>query len=416
MPSLTQELLDLELQLKCIREEILGEWKDETCLKDVSSIVQETKDKLLETFGQSLHKLNDFKPPERTVQTVIQKFPSALSIVNEKGQLPIQSIVWAYNSVKYTPILAREGVKHDVGGKDGRGGLLTQDPSWQTGSMNTLQILASNISPNASTNDYFLNTMKQLKNDELFEKKDVFEHDLIFYTSRKKSISRFEYILNLDPQCLLKFTMNGKPYMHAAISYWCDVDDFKAILQVTMAQFPDKAGYLFQRDSDERSAFQAACDEFGETETMTVIHDVISPDKSFPILHHALTEEPTKGTLFTQWFPWAYNLRNRLGQSLIQAILAAGPTSVNDNTFVFAAMTDDQIQEKDPITTLYPFAAVASGEEGDLEKSFYLLRRQPGVLDEYVLQPALMTRKKKKRKRNDVTCLSDSNIFHVSNK
>ena len=404
MPSLVQEILDLELQLKSIREGIIAEWKDETSLKDVSNIVQETKEKLVEIFGQSLHKLENFRPPERTVEKVVQKFPLSLSILNEKGQLPIQSNVWAYSSVKYTPILAREGAKHDVGGKDSRGGLLNPDPSWQTGSMITLQILVSNIAPNTlSTSDGFLNTMKQLKNDGLFRKKDVFEHDLILYTSRKKSILRFEYILKLDPQCLLNFTMNGKPYMHAAISYWCDINDFKAILQVTLAQFPDKAGYLFQRDSNEKSAFQAACDEFGETETMTAIHDVISPNKTFPILHHALVEEPKKGALFTQWFPWAYNLRDRIGQSLIQAILAAGPTSVNDNTFVFAAMTDDQVQEKDPVTMLYPFAAVASEEEGDLEKSFYLLRRQPGVIDGYVSQPNLTTRKKK-RKRN-VTCL-----------
>ena len=41
---------------------------------------------------------------------------------------------------------------------------------------------------------------------------------------------------------------------------------------------------------------------------------------------------------------------------------------------LLATLTDDQIREKDPVTSLYPFAAVASGEDGDLEKSFYLLQ------------------------------------------
>ncbi|GFH48851.1 predicted protein [Chaetoceros tenuissimus] len=67
-------------------------------------------------------------------------------------------------------------------------------------------------------------------------------------------------------------------------------------------------------------------------------------------------------------------------------------------------MSDDEICEKDPVTTLYPFAAVASGDYGDLEKSFYLLRRQPGVLDEVatgIADQGTKTSGKKKRKRDD---------------
>ena len=62
-------------------------------------------------------------------------------------------------------------------------------------------------------------------------------------------------------------------------------------------------------------------------------------------------------------------------------------------------MSDDQIRSKDPITTLYPFAAVASGEEGDLEKAFYLLRRQPCVLEANVSTSS--AGKDKKRKRDE---------------
>lgn len=64
---------------------------------------------------------------------------------------------------------------------------------------------------------------------------------------------------------------------------------------------------------------------------------------------------------------------------------------------LLATLTDDQIREKDPVTSLYPFAAVASGEDGDLEKTFYLLRRQPGVLE----RGTNNSLNKKKRKRNE---------------
>jgi hypothetical protein len=67
------------------------------------------------------------------------------------------------------------------------------------------------------------------------------------------------------------------------------------------------------------------------------------------------------------------------------------------STTIIASMSDDQVQEKDPITTLYPFAAVACGEDGDLERSFELLRRQPGVLDRNPVQSNSKRTKTRKR-------------------
>ena len=55
---------------------------------------------------------------------------------------------------------------------------------------------------------------------------------------------------------------------------------------------------------------------------------------------------------------------------------------MNEHQLLFAMLTDNQIREKDPITTLYPFAAMAVGEHADVEGCFYLLRRHPSVMDE----------------------------------
>ena len=80
---------------------------------------------------------------------------------------------------------------------------------------------------------------------------------------------------------------------------------------------------------------------------------------------------------------------------MVQCILAAGV--VNENVHVYASMSDVQIRTKDPVTTLYPFAAVASGEEGDLEKAFYLLRRQPCVVEAEGSRSFVERTKKRKR-------------------
>lgn len=77
---------------------------------------------------------------------------------------------------------------------------------------------------------------------------------------------------------------------------------------------------------------------------------------------------------------------------------------MNSNDILFATLTDSQIQTKDPITTLYPFAAMAVGEHADLKNCFYLLRRQPSVLDQRSRannESGRRRRRRKKRKMND---------------
>ena len=96
-------------------------------------------------------------------------------------------------------------------------------------------------------------------------------------------------------------------------------------------------------------------------------------------------------------FPWAYHLKDHNGRTLHQAVLAAGPNVMNANDILLATLTDNQIQTKDPITTLYPFAAMAVGEHADLEQCYYLLRRQPSVMDKR--SRAGKTHRRKKRKK-----------------
>ena len=119
----------------------------------------------------------------------------------------------------------------------------------------------------------------------------------------------------------------------------------------------------------------------GIDEVMSLLHGILSPKCNYPILHHAFVKAPLFKELFMKQFPWAYHLKDHNDRTLHQAVLAAGPDVVNSTYMILASLTDDQIRTKDPVTTLYPFAAMAVGEHADLEKSFYLLRRQPSVMD-----------------------------------
>ncbi|GFH46358.1 hypothetical protein CTEN210_02832 [Chaetoceros tenuissimus] len=402
MPNLAQEILDLELQLKSIREEILGDWKDEKCWKDLEKTVLSTKEKLVETFGKSLHRLSQFKPEECTVKKVVKKFPDSLKVENKKKRLPIQSCVVDFRRAeKYIPMLAREGVKHDVGYEEGRGGLLVREPSSRS---QTLQLLVRGYKA-AETKDDDENIVKVLQvlhNDGLLKKEDLAGWGLIRFCTWKWSQKRFKYLLSLDPHILEDYEAFEDTLMHLVLSPYVKIEHIKALWTTTMELFPEQVGYLFQKDVEmEMTVVERAIEVYGEKETMEVLHDILSPSSQFPILHHALVHAPKLDKIFMKWFPWAYNLRDDHGRSLVQCILAAGAGAVRENSHIFASMSDDQIRTKDPVTTLYPFAAVASGEEGDLEKAFYLLRRQPCVLETLASTFGVGVSKKRKRVDED---------------
>ena len=97
------------------------------------------KDDITDHTGKFLHKLREKKPDEDTLQNTISASPSSLSYKDSKDQLPIQSALFHHDSLRYIPFLAKEGVKHKVGGEDGRGGLLVDNPVFNR--LNTLQTL-----------------------------------------------------------------------------------------------------------------------------------------------------------------------------------------------------------------------------------------------------------------------------------
>jgi len=110
---------------------------------------------------------------------------------------------------------------------------------------------------------------------------------------------------------------------------------------------------------------------------------------------------------FSHRYPSAICLRDDNGRSFIQAQLAGGAkTLVNDGIF-FLRLSDDEIAEADPVTKQYPFLTAASGESGDLLTTYFLLSKNPSLLERYkeeATQQALEeqeARTAKKRKIGD---------------
>ncbi|GFH49934.1 hypothetical protein CTEN210_06410 [Chaetoceros tenuissimus] len=361
------------------------EWKDEECKNDILKAIEECNQKIENALGKSMHILCVHKPAITAVQKVAKKFPSTLSYVQEDdGRIPIQTAA-ASVGFQYIPILAREGIKHNLGDEEGRGGLLVTDPTQNLG-WNALQFFANVGGLKDATRVEYekldamrVKVMKELQQSCLLFKKDIKEHCLLRFACNKAATQRFDFLVEWDPDALL-----DPKFLHQPFATQKDAASKSAILlEASLKHFPNIGGLLFVQDGQETTAFDAACAEFGTEETMKILQDILSPKCNYPILHHAFVKAPQHKDLFMEKFPWAYQLKDHNGRTLQQAVLAAGPDKMNANKILFATLTDDQIRAKDPITTLYPFAAMAVGEHADLEKTFYLLRRHPSVLDRH---------------------------------
>ena len=371
------------------------EWKDEDCKNEILEAIEECNTKIEEAFGWSMYKLDEHKPSFEAVEKVVQKFPSTLSYVHEE-KIPIQfAAVSTGNAFEYITILAKQGVKHKVGGEDARGGLLSIDPYEDRG-LNTLQWF---VNVEDDTKDIEeedtkrLKTLKKLRASGLLLKNDIREHFLLGCSCYELSKERFEYLVKWDPDALITTRVQNKPLIHTME----DISNaLHLVLEAGFKYHPKIGGLLFIEDDDGTLGFDYICDEVGVERVMEILNEILSPTRDFPILHHVFIKAPQHKDLFTKKFPWAYHLKDHNGRTLHQALLAAGPDVMNDHEIFFASLSDNKIQTKDPVTTLFPFAAMAVGEYADLDKCFYLLRRQPSVLERRSRTENKRRRKKRK--------------------
>ncbi|GFH58201.1 hypothetical protein CTEN210_14677 [Chaetoceros tenuissimus] len=377
------------------------EWKDEKCFEQIQQALEEANMKVMYAFGDSMHRLYKQRPSLHAVEKVVRKFPSTLSHEDEDGRLPIQSAVCAElkdgfyteQAHEYIPLLAKEGMKYDVGGSGLlRGGLLSIDPGTASG-LKSLQMLCyMDVDDNDDSNVF-----EELRELDLFTKDDIQDYDLLLWCIgqfRKKS--KFNFFTSLDPDALLGRVGD----YNLPLSYFLNNEtELEMFWKAGFQYHPNIGGLLFLKDDDEVILFDEISNRLGIETAMSVLQKLLHTKSDYPILHHVFTKAHHHSSLFAANFPWAFYLRDHNGRTLHQAVLASSPSNMNANSFLIASMTENQIQQKDPITTLYPFAAMAVGEDGDLDKVFYLLRKCPLVVETYLEEND--SNGKNKRKRNN---------------
>ena len=182
MSSLSELLKDLQVAVQTAIN-VEKDLKDDEFFDALKQVLKTAKIGFTDATGGALHRLDVTQPSIDTVKKLAEITPDALSFKNEEGQLPIQSAVWNTDSIKYLHILAKEGVKHEVGGRGMRGGLLVTDPQDED-DCNTLQLIVSKGIPGIPIpyDTTSLDAMKELRKDNLLLKKDIKDQHLLFYS------------------------------------------------------------------------------------------------------------------------------------------------------------------------------------------------------------------------------------------
>jgi hypothetical protein len=257
---------------------------DPDYIKDVTKLSTTMMKDLTKVTGTFLHNLHNKQPNEDSLKKMIDACPASLSFKCDRGYLPILRAVLDLKSVQYVPMLAREGVRYNVGGSDGRGGLLFRP---NKGFNNALEESAYRASfANIIIDEAYLNMFKKLREAKLFLKEDIQESNLLLHSCKLKSPAKltFEYLADIDPQALkanvtLLSNYPSKPYIH----YFIDngfMDAAQLFLTTALKHFPTDIGVLFQKnkENNNQTAFKAALDKFGKQATFDMIEKFIPLD------------------------------------------------------------------------------------------------------------------------------------------
>ncbi len=354
----------------------------------LKQIVNDAMNQVSDHTGKCLlHNLREHQPDEDTLQKIIDNVPSCLSYEDKDGYLPIISAVRSNESIHYVPLLAKEGVKHNVGGDDARGGLLLG------GGHNVLEDLAFHGS-HIDDDPLYLDVMKKLRECKLLLREDIQDHDLLYNACSPDTPMRFEFLAGWCPEGLKTHRIGVLPLIHARIQYWSSIKSFSMFFKTALRYHPNDLGLLFQMDREGQTACERAFKKYGNDKTMSAIGELIPfDDPKLPILHHVAEHVPQYMKDFACRYLSAPYLRDSQGRTLHQAALASGNKTFIDDPMFFLEMSDEQVREIDPGSDLYPFMVAASGQTCDLSAVYALMKRNPSLAHRN------MPKRRRKRKR-----------------
>ncbi|OEU07581.1 hypothetical protein FRACYDRAFT_251003 [Fragilariopsis cylindrus CCMP1102] len=247
--------------------------------------------------GEEYGGLDSDRDTEAEVETAIRFFPEVLSRREDQfdGNIyPIQLLALARDdedgdlqcnvkAVSFIPIVARLAIEFGLFEEDKRGGLLCEYDYNEDKGDNVLYHLM--IMGHEYIDTKYLQVLIQLRKLGLLKKEDIQRYDLLHNLCNGKSYSaekryhyfaenRFKFLVEWDPSALTQTYHDGQLPMHHAIF---SIQGFRLVFAAGIHYYPKKKGIslLFRKDDHDKTSFQYACRDFGYQTVVKVIEETV---------------------------------------------------------------------------------------------------------------------------------------------
>jgi hypothetical protein len=272
----TESLLRLLLIEKNFSPELRGAINDKAknLLKDLT----------VDVVDFFYDELDEVKHSEDDIRTLVQCVPTALSDEEEYGFIPILAAIYrnvrciVATTYSFLPVLAEEGIKHNVGGEGMRGGLLCID------------VVGKNVLHSLSCcgrleDSRCLDAIKRLREMGLFSKGDIKEYNLLWDSCRCGCPKRFNYFVDWDPSLLKESVAFGqeKALLHMDPNF-AGRYKFQLALGASLRHYPHELGLLLLKNPNGGTPFQRARNVIGKKEAWKLIQKCLDESNVSQIL------------------------------------------------------------------------------------------------------------------------------------
>ncbi len=375
--------IDHELQMK---HDVIPEGMQKEIDATLTNIVGCCGKMIKRAAGKFLHRLHEHEPALNDVKKVIDVYPEALLCKKKTtGYIPVQTAAFCRNGGIYLPLLAIEASHRNVGSLE-KGGLLLC-PQDTHSKYNVLQFMVYSTAHDrnyAWYDERCLQALKELRGAGLLLDQDIIQFNLIGHASSRYSLRRLEYLLEIYPEILSVPRRKGNFAVHPSNygSKKKDIDIFSRLLTAGMQYFPENLGFIFQQNQKGTTPIEKAIDRYGKAEILQTIRGIISSKQKPYILHYVFRYTPDLCDDFVSIYHDAVHQEDGQGRSLLH-IAASRGLKLSDYLLT-TICTKDYLEERDPVTNLYPFMlSAASGDKKDgedLTTIYKLLSLHPEVL------------------------------------
>jgi len=330
-----------------------------------------------------LHDLGNIEPPPdiEDVKKVIDMYPETLNDKNIDGLLPIQSAILPKNGggIKYIALLAEEASKREVGFE--RGGLLLPVPLKR---ICVLDCLVRLVKGGKTLYDELCEqALKEIHEAGLLmdEDFDRFSWASACGSNNSGTLKRLNFLFGLYPKQLSVSSRGNLPIHIAAHSG--SIEKFALAVKIGMEHHSKEFAFLFEKNAKGERTIALAIRKKGRKRTLRIIQKYIPPSANYPILHSIYNYTPGLVDDFL-WYVNSMDLRDAEGR-LILHIVAKNNAILPAPVLMRLNANKQWLEEKDPVTNLYPFMLSASGKNKDLTMIYELLTSCPDVIPKCLL-------------------------------